>query len=161
MTAHQSCATAVEAAKEEFPVDQVVLGESCKTEVTLWSLAPASALKSGHRVMKNTEIQFTYARATGLEAGVAQQARPHDERLSAETALLCSHTMRLPSFLPQQMVRPRSSVQHDVLMRCDRSAEPLASIWVQPCSVVVDPKEKCGFKIQVSPPFSSMSFKPF
>ncbi len=111
--------------------------------------------------MKTTEIQFTYACATGREAGVAQQARPHDERLSAETALLCSHSMWLPSFLPQQMVRPRSSVRHDVLMRRDRSSEPLASIWVQPCSVLVDPKEKCGFKIQVSPPFSSLSFKTF
>ena len=31
-----------------------------------------------------------------------------------------------------------------------RSAEPLASIWMQPCSVQMDPKEQCGFKIQVS-----------
>jgi hypothetical protein len=31
----QSCATAVEAAKEHFPVDHVFLGESCKTEVIM------------------------------------------------------------------------------------------------------------------------------
>ena len=35
-----------------------------------------------------------------------------------------------------------------------RSAEPLASIWLQPCTVLVDPKEKCGFKIQVRHPCS-------
>jgi hypothetical protein len=35
-----------------------------------------------------------------------------------------------------------------------RSAEPLASIWLPPCTVLLDPKEKCGFKIQVCRPYS-------
>jgi hypothetical protein len=91
-------------------------------------------------------------RAAGRQAGLAEQTRPHDERIQAKAPLFCSHTMRLPSFFPKQMVgvtiHPQSNLPVSFLRF--RSAEPLASIWMQPCSVQMDPKEQCGFKIQVS-----------
>ncbi len=59
--------------------------------------------------------------------------------------------MRISAFFPKQMVQARIvsalNVRFFYFMR--RSAEPLASIWLQPCSVLIDPKENCGFKVQV------------
>ena len=51
-----------------------------------------------------------------------------------------------PRFGPHFLIRP--------IFTSRRSAEPLASIWLPPCTVLLDPKEKCGFKIQVRRPCS-------
>jgi hypothetical protein len=39
---------------------------------------------------------------------VAEQARPHDERLQAKAPLFRSHPMRISSFFPEQMVQTPS-----------------------------------------------------
>ena len=52
-------------------------------------------------------------------------------------------------FFPNKWCERRRCLQHAIVTSF-RSAEPLASIWLQPCSILLDPKEKCGFKIQVS-----------
>ena len=41
--------------------------------------------------------------AAGCKAGLVKQARPHDERLQAETSLLCSHPKWVSAFFPQQV----------------------------------------------------------
>ena len=91
VTCSQPCATSIEAAKEVFPVDHQILGDSCKIE---------AIYSPPHKHLPRVRV---FHCAAGCKAGLVKQARPHDERLQAKTSLLRSHPKWISSLLPKQV----------------------------------------------------------